>query len=63
LCPSNIASGTFSCEEAAKGNFGAYQNIGMMWWDIQLKGKPYTDILKGMLDDDEIWETPQYSNF
>jgi dienelactone hydrolase len=55
--------GTFSCEEAAKGNFGAYQNIGMMWWDIQLKGKPYTSILKEMLDDDEIWETPQYSNF
>lgn len=55
--------GTFSCEEAAKGNFGAYQDIGMMWWDIQLKGKKYTRILKSMLADDEIWETPQYSNF
>jgi dienelactone hydrolase len=55
--------GTFSCEDAAEGNFGAYQDIGMIWWDIQLKGKKYTRILKGMLADDKVWETPQYSNF
>ena len=55
--------GTFSCEVAAKGNFGAYQDVGMMWWDIQLKGKKYVRILKTMLADDKLWETPQYSNF
>jgi dienelactone hydrolase len=54
---------TFSCEDAAEGNFGDYQDVGMMWWDIQLKGKKYTRILKTMLADDEVWETPQYSNF
>ena len=56
------SSGTASCEEAAEGNFGAYQDVGMMWWDIQLKGKKYSRILKGMLAGDE-WETPDYSNF
>ena len=55
--------GTDSCDVAAMGNFGAYQDIGMMWWDIQLKGKKYTRILKTMLADDAVWETPQYSNF
>ena len=54
---------TFSCEDAAEGNFGAYQNVGMLWWDIQLKGKKYTGILKSLLGDDEVWEAPQYSNF
>ena len=57
------SSGTASCEEAAEGNFGAYQDVGMMWWDIQLKGQKYTRILKGMLADEAVWETPQSSNF
>lgn len=56
------SSGTVSCEQAGTTNFGAFQDVGMMWWDIQLKGKKYSRILKGMLAGDE-WETPDYSNF
>jgi dienelactone hydrolase len=57
------SSGTASCLEASMTNFGAYQDVGMMWWDIQLKGKKYTRILKGMLADEAMWKTPRYSNF
>ena len=56
-------SGTASCLDASTTNFGAYQDVGMIWWDIQLKGKKYSRILKGMLSDDDVWETPRYSNF
>jgi dienelactone hydrolase len=56
--------GTFSCDDAAMENFGAYQDIGAMWWQIQLNG---ANLLQGPLKallDAAPWVQPTgYSNF
>ena len=55
--------GTFSCDDAARHDFGAYQGVGLMWWEIQLKGMAgLVGPLKTILDDTGRWQT-EYSNF
>jgi dienelactone hydrolase len=59
------SSGTFPCEDpdptkpsADKGNFGSYQDKGLLWWQGHLKSSMYPDAigtLKSMLMNDPDW--------
>ena len=61
------SAGTYSCDAAAEENFGAYQVIGLKWWQIQLKGaKTEEDVLKTLLDMapwNSVDYPTKYSNF
>lgn len=57
------STGTFSCEDAAMNDFGAFQDIGALWWQIQLKGAALEGVLQGALNA-APWQQPTgYSNF
>lgn len=54
------SSGTFSCDDAATGAFGAFQEIGLKWWQIQLKGM--TNLQNDLKDDLDMAPWNQWPN-
>lgn len=57
------STGTFSCEAAAAHNFGAYQDIGALWWQIQLKGANLEGVLQSQLGGADWQQPTEFSNF
>jgi dienelactone hydrolase len=54
---------TLSCEEAANQDFGRYQSVGLLWWQIQLEDiNGHRATLLGILSADP-WENTETSNF
>ena len=58
-----VTGATLSCKEAANQDFGRYQNVGLLWWQIQLQGMDtHRATLEAILGNPP-WENTDTSNF
>jgi len=53
---------TMSCDDAAKEDFGNFQDPGYLWWEANLKDDGGAmSALRTMLCNDDIWEDPDHA--
>lgn len=59
----DVTGETLSCEEAATKDFGEYQGVGLLWWQIHLEGiNGHRATLERILNS-APWVNTEYSNF